>query len=194
MEFLYVLQLTGGRYYVGKTGDVIKRFEQHRSGNGSAWTKIYHPILLVEVRQITSPHDENNITKDYMKKHGINNVRGGSYAQIKLPDEVNSVLELEFRGNNDLCMKCGLAGHFANKCTSAVSPKVRPPAQSTEEWECEYCDRTFTTKYGCSVHERSCSGQIAPAKKKGGCGRCGRYGHYASGCYARTDIDGNELE
>lgn len=206
MQSIYVLQLANGKYYIGKTADVIQRFTQHASGTGAAWTTMHRPLRLVETRPLTSPHDENNTTKDYMKKYGIQNVRGGSYAQITLPDEVRSVLEREFRGNDDQCVKCGLAGHFVGRCTVDVeslpmSRRARdrvflekiPPARA-EEWDCSYCDRSFTTKYGCSVHERSCRPPSPPTKKLGACYRCGRQGHWATSCYARRHVDGSELD
>lgn len=182
MESLYVLKLEKGKWYVGKTTDIMKRYQQHLKGSGSAWTSKYSPISLVESRPITSSHDENNVTKDYMKKHGVENVRGGSYTQINLDDSVISVLNKEFLGNDNKCLKCGLAGHFANKCKKKEEPQ--------EEWECDHCDRTFTTRFGCSVHEKSCKKTSAT----GVCYRCGRDGHYSPDCYASTHKKGYLLD
>jgi predicted GIY-YIG superfamily endonuclease len=198
MEQLYILQCESGKYYVGKTADVMRRYEEHKSGKGSAWTKKYKPVRLMECRGITSDHDENNATKDLMKKYGIENVRGGIYTQIALPEEYMSVLKLEFRGTADTCYKCNLAGHFANSCPNEVeAPKVKKASAKKvveEVWGCSYCDREFTTKYGCGVHERSCKKACEETPKSGACYKCGREGHYSPECYARRHVDGYALD
>ena len=211
MEQLYVLELTNKKYYIGKTTDVIRRYEEHKSGKGSAWTSKYKPLKMLLCRPLEGVHDENNTTKDYMKKHGIEHVRGGVYTQIVLPADVLSVLQREFQGTDDKCYKCNLAGHFGGQCTFGVSkvkniflPQKITIKKKEEEWECNYCDRTFTTRYGCSVHERSCKeaddseeetyyGKNRYKNKEEAidkevylsnqCYNCGKYGHWASDCW-----------
>jgi cellular nucleic acid-binding protein len=201
MEQLYVLQLANNKYYVGKTTDVIKRFNEHKSGSGSAWTKLHAPKKILECRPLNNHHDENNLTKDYMKKYGVENVRGGAYTQTSLPETVKSVLNTELNSTKDTCYKCGQTGHFAARCK-----KVEKEEEEEEEeeeqmyWGCDYChERTFTTEYGCRVHERSCKKKqveiiYESPKKSGNCYKCGRSGHYSPECYARTHVDGYELD
>ena len=43
---IYILRCEGGRYYVGKSDNVMKRYQQHLSGSGSAWTRKYKPIAI----------------------------------------------------------------------------------------------------------------------------------------------------
>lgn len=185
METLYVLQCEDGTYYVGKSKDVAKRFKEHTSGNGSAWTSVHKPLRIVETRPLRNDHDENNLTKDYMKKYGVENVRGGSYSQITLSHQTKSVLESEIRGNTDACFKCGEKGHFARDCEEEVV------------WECDHCDEEFETEAACVRHEKSCGGQVdyrTTARSYGSCYKCGRRGHWAPDCYARTHVSGYELD
>jgi hypothetical protein len=69
---------------------------------------------------LTGEHDETNLTKDLMKKYGIENVRGGSYTTIELDEATKSVLEREIRGNTDKCYNCGSTEHFAKQCPTKV--------------------------------------------------------------------------
>jgi predicted GIY-YIG superfamily endonuclease len=204
MEYIYVLELRGGKYYVGKTSDVEHRFQQHKNGTGSVWTRLHPPVKIIERRHVIhglgAAQDENNTVKDYMKMFGVDNVRGGAYTQTDLPDGFKAMIELENRTNEDTCFKCGQPGHFANKCGVAVSNKpaiYEAPDESEDEWGCDYCERAFTTEYGCRVHERSCkktrTTKVTP-KKTGACYRCGRTSHYSPDCYAQTHVDGYVLD
>ena len=200
---IYVLRLLGDRYYIGKSDNVPKRYQQHLSGYGSAWTKKYPPIALAKTIPNASHFDEDKVTKEYMSNYGIDKVRGGSYVEVNLDEFQTEALNREIWGAKDLCKQCGRAGHFAKDCyakTNVSGNRIEyedsdddSEDSDDEEWGCEYCDRTFTTEFGCSVHEKSCRKQSTKPKKNV-CYRCGRDSHYSPDCYANTHVDGYTLD
>jgi hypothetical protein len=46
---LYVLELEGGKYYIGTANKVSDRWKEHKEGIGSAWTSIHRPLRILEV-------------------------------------------------------------------------------------------------------------------------------------------------
>jgi predicted GIY-YIG superfamily endonuclease len=116
MEHIYILRLRAGKYYIGKTKNVDKRWAEHIAGCGSGWTKKYPPLSLVKSVVSTSHFDEDRYVKEYMEKYGIENVRGGTYSNVVLDANCIAVLEKEIRHSNNLCVRCGRGTHFVKDC------------------------------------------------------------------------------
>jgi predicted GIY-YIG superfamily endonuclease len=168
---LYVLELEGGKYYVGTTNNLQRRFQEHVDGAGSAWTRQHAPLAIERSVVVDGPLHEDRVTKELMLKHGIDNVRGGSYCRIEVDDDQFQSLTTELRSATGVCFQCGRTGHFAAQCRSKVVS-----GNDGREQENTSAKRTKTAE-----------------KRDDGCFRCGRRGHFASACYARTDVDGNLL-
>jgi len=84
------------------------------------------------------------------------------------------------------CFQCGETGHYANACPNEGEDEE-------ETFNCRYCDKEFETQKGATFHENiHCKSKHV--SKKNGCNRCGRSGHNEKSCYARTDVDGDDLE
>lgn len=114
---LYVLKLEHDKYYVGTTKKPITdRYGEHCRGQGSTWTKYHKPVEVIEIKNNVDSFDEDKYTKMYMKKYGLDNVRGGTYCHLVLSDDQVKVLNLELCTANNTCFKCGKSGHFANAC------------------------------------------------------------------------------
>ena len=90
MVFIYVLKLESNKYYIGITTNINFTLDNH---NETEWTKQYNPIELTEL--ISNNKDLDKVTIRFMKKYGIENVRGGNFNEIKLNDEV--IIRLENR-------------------------------------------------------------------------------------------------
>jgi predicted GIY-YIG superfamily endonuclease len=205
---IYVLSLQRGRYYVGKSSNVMYRYQQHVNGYGSAWTKMYKPVSIEKTIKHASPFEEDKVTKEYMAKYGIDKVRGGSYVDVELSEFHRDAINMEIWGAKDLCKQCGRKGHFAKDCyaktdtdgkkivyESNASDASESDASDEYQYECDYCDRTFTTAFGCGVHEKSCKeNKASNSRQVKLCYRCGRPGHYSHDCYARTHKKGYTLD
>ena len=83
--WLYVLELEEGKYYVGITSKTPEeRFKEHQNGFLAArWTKKYRPIKIIDTKNLGSIAKEEaeayeaKVTRKYIDRYGLNNVRGG---------------------------------------------------------------------------------------------------------------------
>ena len=192
MPTIYILKCEQNRYYIGKTERSLdSRIKEHFLNNGSEWTRKYKPIKLIDTIQNADDFDEDKYTKIYMKKYGINNVRGGSYTQINLPEYSIISLEKELCSASNLCFRCNREGHFASKCYAskrADGTHISDDDTNDEKscFECKYCDEYFDTEYKVNKHETKC-------KYKNICFRCDRAGHNINKCYASKKADGTHI-
>ena len=194
---IYILKLQEGRFYVGKTENPMKRYQEHLNGSGSSWTRKYKPIGIEKIHENASPFEEDRYVKEYMAKHGMEKVRGGAYVLEELPDFQIDALKSELWGVADKCTTCGRQGHWAKDChakTDITGTEIGGESDSEESEEetiiCGQCHKEFKSEYSFDKHKCKTSKK----KKTGVCYRCGRPGHFSTDCYARTDKDGYELE
>ena len=210
MVFIYILQLEKEKYYIGKTINPSFRLDQHFNSDGSNWTKKYKPLKVINIISNCDDYDEDKYTIQFMEKYGINNVRGGSFCEIKLSDTNISTLNQMIRGVTDKCYICGRNDHFANDCKNFIVKKEKPI--TNEGCDCPSSFFFPHRRKKCALNKVLISllddendnidklilqDEVKIIKKEkynGSCYRCGRHGHYISSCYASTHINGNSLK
>jgi hypothetical protein len=170
MVYIYILKLKNNKYYIGKTSNPDFRLEEHKSGEGSLWTKKYKPIKVMELIKNCDSYDEDKYTLRYMELMGIDNVRGGSFCQLKLTNENRKTIERMINGSTDKCYKCGEKGHFANNCLLIENKKKLQENKecNTEVFCCKYCNKGFTSLNGARYHENIYC-KMKPKKKSNQC-------------------------
>jgi len=113
--YIYILELEGGHYYVGRSATPDVRIEAHQTSMGAVWTQL-HPVLRVLEVIPGDRFDEDKYVLKSMDRYGIDKVRGGSYSNIKLTAAQRKSLESQLAHTNDLCARCGRKGHFIASC------------------------------------------------------------------------------
>lgn len=211
MIYIYALQLEQGKYYIGKTENPNVRMDDHFSSIGSAWTRKYKPLNVIEIIPNCDKFDEDKYTLKYMEKYGVMNVRGGSFCELKLSEESLNTITKMINGASDRCYICGEAGHFAIDCKhdsehtfvdimKKICESFSCFSDPTTSTICMRCGRDNHTDDKCyaktTIHGFRLIDEIEhdhKYKQLITCYRCGRTNHTSNRCYARTDIDGNQL-
>jgi predicted GIY-YIG superfamily endonuclease len=85
--FVYVLQLQGGKFYVGTTDNIYSRLLDHKLQNASSavWVRTHGPVERVVEIVRDSPRDaETYKTMEMMDMFGYENVRGSSWCKADM--------------------------------------------------------------------------------------------------------------
>jgi hypothetical protein len=158
--------------------------------------KKYKPIEVIKIIENCDQYDEDKYVIKYMNEYGIQNVRGGSFVQLILPEYILQTLKTQIIMSNDLCYKCKKPGHFGKNC------------KNKNETECTICDSNYHTKVNCDIIQSKnyCERPCINCKKFGhqiqncysltlneNCYRCGRKKHWLITCTETHDINGFRL-
>ena len=133
--------LDNGTRYVGKSSDVSRRLQQHRSTKySSAWCRQGGTSQMRCDSPITPPLLDLNAweqkeTVAQMLEHGFNNVRGWEFTCCQKLSRVDRLtLEKLAIGQKDVCRKCGREGQMVTKCTStSLAPWLREVRETAQQ-------------------------------------------------------------
>lgn len=120
LYIIYVIQLEKHKVYVFKTRDfnitkhnVLYSHELHENN----WIKMYKPIEVIDAFYTHDENADNIEVKEYMKLHGVSNVRGGIFQAIKIEDtELMAPLIEELTKPFNPCVLCGKTTHLPACC------------------------------------------------------------------------------
>ncbi len=169
MSKIVILKQLKDKYYVEKCDNPNEQYMKHMNGELCEWTKKYKPYAIERIIE-SDKYDINFITKQYMKKYGIDNVRGGNYNELELTESVKINLKYELFDDAYDDDFYGI---------------------------CERCSKEFSNKRIYKKHMNICKEK--PKENKiiinlSKCSRCGRLGHILSDCYAKTTLSGEKLD
>ena len=80
--YVYVLELADGRFCCGHTECLSQRLHDHWRGRGSAWTKKYPPVRVLDIIKTNLDNAlglEEAKTMELKLTYGWNSTRGGTW-------------------------------------------------------------------------------------------------------------------
>lgn len=99
--FINLVQLENNKYFISS-----ESINNNENKNKIEWTTINKPLKTIDQIKSNDKFDEDKITKKYMAKYGIENVRGGSYINTVLEEWQIKSLKHELKNfmNEDNCI------------------------------------------------------------------------------------------
>lgn len=114
---IYIIQCANGKYFIGSSAKNGKdNVIDHFSKNISEWLCQHPPIDIIGVITDIDHFDEDKYTKIYMKKFGVDNVRGGSYIKTTLPKFQIDAINVELSTASGACFICKKQDHLMYNC------------------------------------------------------------------------------
>lgn len=101
---VYLLQLQGGRKYVGASQDPEKALQYHKE-SGCAWTQLYPPESIEAIHSSVNESDLDQYVLHYMNRYGAQNVRGGSWSTVLLSHEEREKIIERVGGDGSCCIQ-----------------------------------------------------------------------------------------
>jgi len=111
--FIYVLQLKGGKYFVGSSNSTpstslfLLDYE---------WLRTYPPFLIKHIFENCSVFDEIKYLFEMMDKYGVENVRGECLLDRELMEMELRLLKKLSYGLTGKCVVCGDDEHKIENC------------------------------------------------------------------------------
>ncbi len=158
-------------YYVGRTEqpNVWNRFVQHFSvTKGASWTAHYKPLDIIEHSK-GDKWAEDAMVLRYMRKYGVDKVRGGSYSTMVLSEAHLAEITRKFDSADNRCFRCHKDGHFASRCGQAGEEKKMPvrPMTPRRPYVAMYCTRCMRTSHNiteCTASNTNTNIPLAPCQ------------------------------
>ena len=106
-----VVLLEQNKYFIHQDSVLVRDL----SSLSNDWFDLYSPIRIIE-RVLGDNTVCDKLTKIYMQKYGIENVRGSEYSKVVLSEKQISFLKQELETKFNICTRCQSDQHFSYDC------------------------------------------------------------------------------
>jgi hypothetical protein len=130
---VYVLRLKDNRFYIAKTVNIKKCYQEHMNGTACEWTKKYQPLIMEKIIPNATDEMVGILVEEYTHKYGADHVQSDKEESYIDPNDMNPfllpsepLLNMEcqsyvvnmMRKQEGIsgCYKCGRMGHHGWDC------------------------------------------------------------------------------